>query len=68
MSSYDTTIREATEARSSVKFSTTAKGEPVVEVKIYIGDQPTEVQSAYDLASSLFDQARARYGIGAQAA
>lgn len=67
MSAPDTTIRESTESRSSVKFSTTAKGDAQVEIKVYQGDTPLELQSAFDLASSLFDQARTRYGIGVAA-
>lgn len=61
-------VREMTERGSSVKLSTTAKGDPVVEVKVYAGDSPADVRSAYDLAESIFQRALREFRIGAGAA
>lgn len=61
MSAPDTTVREATEAGSSVKLIRNARGEVQLEVRVAVRDTPTEVQSASDLAQAIFDGLQTKY-------
>jgi len=49
---------ERLEQRSSVKISTTAKGEPQVEVKIYDGSDSAEIERIRGLAVSTYIETR----------
>jgi hypothetical protein len=44
------------EAKSSVKISTTAKGDPVVEVKVYSGTEDAELDATRRLAIKVYNE------------
>lgn len=60
--SANETIREATERGSSVKLIRNARGETQIEVRVAVSDSPAEVNSARDLAVSIFDGLATKYG------
>lgn len=50
------TAEHIQEARSSVKLSTTAKGDATVEVKVYVGEEDAVVEAARQLAIRAYNQ------------
>ena len=44
------------EAKSSVKISTTAKGDPVVEVKVYSGTEEPDLDETRRLAIKVYNE------------
>lgn len=59
--SYDTAA-QATDARSRIKLVRNAKGFTQVEVSIVVGDDPSDVDAAQQLAQQSYDALCARYG------
>lgn len=50
------------ESRSSVQVNCTAKGEPQVSVKVYVGDDAAQVEAAKELALRVYGEAMAAVG------
>lgn len=62
MSANENIVREQTERGSSVKLIRNSKGDVQIEVRVAVDDMPVEVNSARDLAVSIFDGLTSKYG------